>query len=801
MRLIIRYIFILLATVCVNAQTVQLGVVKEYNEKDQKTPLAGVELNVRSAQSTVSDKKGDFSLNFLTLKPGEKINVRRIEKLGYEVFNKEAIEQWNLNPTTPFLIVMCRSERFKKIRDNYEKVSSTSYARQLKKEEAYLAKLKADGKLKEEDYQKQLFKLREDYENQLDNLDSYIDRFSRIDLSELSAIEQEIIELIQNGKIEEAITKYEEQNFVDKYAQEVSQIREISNAIDKLEDVKFSKEFARDSLLASINRQIETLKIAGGKENLDKIGTILHEVYLTDTLNYVILRKFADYLYDIKQFNEALPLYTNLKESKETRDRAHALNRLVLVYKDLEQYEKAINESLNYEALINSTPDEFKGDEIIGIYLNRGLIYLKCSEINQAIISLNEALNISSNYACSPLTLASVKNSLASILCSEHKYEEATSLYKSILDIYLCNDDSSEESNERICGILMNYAQTYRALNDYENAKQHILRAIDYGEKAYRHNPYKHSSTFCMALNTAGNIFSDNNENISVEYYNQAIQIIYPQYEKYPSLFWRAYYQPYANLAIYHTKAKDYSKASDIFEKVIEIVKKTPESSFKNKTLSEVLYNYSYIFCITEEFQKAIPLLNESLFYAESLFEYNKRYGANQYLISLSNLAYCQNKIGGKKVLDSYILGKRTIEQLDLCDTPPFNSKYADFIYNIAHYYHNRNSNYIDAIPHYLKAYSIYESLNSVDDMLEASVGLSESYLLQGNLNMASEWINKVNNMEKCYSHIGWLHTKGLIALEYGDEMTAIDCKNRILSLNPAIDTEEMELFNRTAQK
>lgn len=85
--------------------------------------------------------------------------------------------------------------------------------------------------------------------------------------------------------------------------------------------------------------------------------------------------------------------------------------------------------------------------------------------------------------------------------------------------------------------------------------------------------------------------------------------------------------------------------------------------------------------------------------------------------------------------------------------------------------------------------------------MLEASVGLSESYLLQGNLNMASEWINKVNNMEKCYSHIGWLHTKGLIALEYGDEMTAIDCKNRILSLNPAIDTEEMELFNRTAQK
>lgn len=60
------------------AQTTQSGIVQEYNEKAKKTPLPGVELNVRSANTTASDKDGKFSLQFLTLKPSEKVNVRRV---------------------------------------------------------------------------------------------------------------------------------------------------------------------------------------------------------------------------------------------------------------------------------------------------------------------------------------------------------------------------------------------------------------------------------------------------------------------------------------------------------------------------------------------------------------------------------------------------------------------------------------------------------------------------------------------------------------------------------------------------
>ena len=169
------------------AQVVQRGVVVEYNEKAAKTALAGVEVRAQRAQSTVSDKKGSFVLDFPTLKAGDRVAVRRIEKPGYEIFNKEAVEQWNIIPSQPFTGVKCRSDRFKRIRDGYERAASASYERQFRKEKSALEKERAAGKLREEEYEKELRTLQESYDSQLDKLENYVDRFARIDLSELSA--------------------------------------------------------------------------------------------------------------------------------------------------------------------------------------------------------------------------------------------------------------------------------------------------------------------------------------------------------------------------------------------------------------------------------------------------------------------------------------------------------------------------------------------------------------------------------------------------------------------------------------
>lgn len=214
MRILLS-ILLILTILSANAQTTQPGIVQEYNEKAKKTPLAGVEVRAKSANSAASDKDGKFELEFLTSKPGDRVNVSRIEKLGYEIFNKEAVEQWNINPKAPFAIVMCKSDKFKKIRDNYEAKASANYNKQYKKEIANLNKLKEEGKIKDEEYRKSLQEIQSLYDKQLENLDNYVDRFARIDLSEISSKEQEIIELVQQGNIDEAIRSYDDLNIVD----------------------------------------------------------------------------------------------------------------------------------------------------------------------------------------------------------------------------------------------------------------------------------------------------------------------------------------------------------------------------------------------------------------------------------------------------------------------------------------------------------------------------------------------------------------------------------------------------------
>lgn len=149
MKNIIITTILILSALAAGARTVQTGVVREYKGKAKKTALAGVELQVYPAQSTASDRNGNFRLEFLTLKPGERINVRRIEKEGYEIFNKDALEQWNLNPTASFMIVMCRSNMFKQLKDTYYKNSGERYARQYRKAQDELKRLKDQNKIQQ----------------------------------------------------------------------------------------------------------------------------------------------------------------------------------------------------------------------------------------------------------------------------------------------------------------------------------------------------------------------------------------------------------------------------------------------------------------------------------------------------------------------------------------------------------------------------------------------------------------------------------------------------------------------------
>lgn len=604
MKNLCLFVFIALS-LAAGAKTVQKGFVQEYNEKARKTPLAGVELNVRSAQSTVSDSSGRFILDFLTLKPGERVSVRRIEKAGYEIFNKEAIEQWNINPAKPFNIKMCRSDKFKRIRDNNRKVSTESYVRQHKKDVAAIEKLKAEGKLREEEYRKQLSELQENYERQLDNLENYVDRFSRIDLSELSSTEQEIIDLVQQGRIDEAIAKYEQQDYVGKYIQETSQIHKVDAAINKLTDVKQTREQHRDSILAIVSRQIETLQLAGGRENNLKAVAIIRQIADADTTNTTWALKagdavscyLSDYALALKYYNTALHL---LKKSKDTSELATAYNYIGNLYSYKGEYNTALDyfqKSLN----LHQPSQDNKDLSLATTYNNIGFAYSTLGDPSKSLDYYKQALSIRQDLLPpnSP-EIALVYNNLGVAYSSAGKQLEAIDCYSSALSI---QEKSFIAGHPALALTYNNLGLAYSLTNRQTEAISYYKKALAIYEKAFGE---RHPDTARTFNNLGYAYYALNKDKESLEYYQKAIAIqepvlgiIHPETSR-----------TYNNLGMYHLKTTEYAKSIDAFKKAL-----VAYSGLSNPNVNEAGIHTGMALCYlkTENYKESLNSYKKAL--------------------------------------------------------------------------------------------------------------------------------------------------------------------------------------------
>ena len=245
------------------AQAVQNGRVVQYNGKEGKTPLMNVSVSAVGAPAVRSDADGLFALQFRTLHAGDAIQFRRVELAGYEVMNTEALAAARVAKTSgdaatePFVIVMCKSNELSRLRDGYRDVATARYQKQLEEAQAQLQRLKKEGKMQQAEYDKQLDALEEKYEAQMRTLDTYVDKFARIDLSELDEAEAQIIALVQEGKIDEAIARYEEQNLTQRLQQGVQEQRQLTRDVQTVDQAIDQKKVEGQRIERNIEKQNE----------------------------------------------------------------------------------------------------------------------------------------------------------------------------------------------------------------------------------------------------------------------------------------------------------------------------------------------------------------------------------------------------------------------------------------------------------------------------------------------------------------------------------------------------------------
>ncbi len=292
-------------TLC--AQVTQRGVVYEYAEKGTKTPLSNVEIIVANAGSTVTNAKGEFTLRFQKLKPGDKVTVRQVRKPGYEVLNPEALDQWFIaSDGTPYNIVMAKSSSLAAAR---MKVSAAAQRQAEAQYTMAMKQLKSEHSKKADDeaqYKEKMQQMEEEYANKLRNIETYIDRFVRIDMTQLSQREQEAVDLVSQGDFDKALAMYAEADLLTKYRQQTLNIRQLDSDTKALERAHLEMVSEKNQLKDALNRQIVLLRMKGGKDNLDQALNLMHDVAYTDPDDVEPMFYYIKILYRMGMYNDAI---------------------------------------------------------------------------------------------------------------------------------------------------------------------------------------------------------------------------------------------------------------------------------------------------------------------------------------------------------------------------------------------------------------------------------------------------------------------------------------------------------------
>lgn len=694
MKNIIITTILILSALAAGARTVQTGVVREYKGKAKKTALAGVELQVYPAQSTASDRNGNFRLEFLTLKPGERINVRRIEKEGYEIFNKDALEQWNLNPTASFMIVMCRSNMFKQLKDTYYKNSGERYARQYRKAQDELKRLKDQNKIQQKEYIERLEQLEQEYGRQLENLDNYVDRFARIDLSEILPVEQEIIELVQVGKIDEAIAKYEELNAKEKLLDGISKRKEVGEAISTLTEVDRNLAADNDTLYAVVERQIQTLQL-GGADNNVKIRQLYCDIADADTTNIGWLIDTGNFLHEYAADHQAALGYfhkalasAEAQHGPRSEETSKVMNNLGVVYNNLGEFSKALDylqRALDIRLAVLGEENNLTATT----YQNLGNAYLDAGDTAKAMEYFHKALDINLKVLDpDDPALAVSYNDLGNVFYSLGDYGKALEYLEKALEI---QTKIYSGGHLHTAATLNNIGMLLSDKGDYQTALDNYFKALAIQEKIVGPG----HPDIAISYNNIGSVYYYTGDfSKALEYFRKALDIRVAAFgEKHPSVG-----ESYSNTGVTLTQLGNYDAARENLEKSLEIYKDVFGND--NEAISVTYINLADLSSNLGDFQKALE-------YQQKALEINQRlFGPDhpQVALSYNNIGTAYGDLGELQKALEYLQKALDIRIKLLGNNHP----YVASGYNNIGTIYNDLGNYDKALEYYHKAIDSY---------------------------------------------------------------------------------------------
>lgn len=280
--------------VCAQKSICEYGVLEEYQGRNKRTSIGGVDVSAKGSNPTTTDNDGLFVLEFekgITF-----VQDFDFYKEGYVVFNKDAVNQWNIsnNVKNRFHVVICRQQDLRKRINEYYGIYDNENKKELEKKKKEISELKITLREKEERY----LQLDEEYKRLQREARTQAEKYARIDENALNEVEYKALCLFRDNKSSEALKVFDDYGLWKKAKKKCTAYSEAKkNEEEQAEDLK--------ALIPQLMLYVDMLKL-GGQRNEDSLIVKLNDLIdiyheLSDTLYN---QQLSQCLYDLGKIHE-----------------------------------------------------------------------------------------------------------------------------------------------------------------------------------------------------------------------------------------------------------------------------------------------------------------------------------------------------------------------------------------------------------------------------------------------------------------------------------------------------------------
>ena len=572
-KIITLCISLLSATLLLAKPYTQQGIAYLYDYKTKtKKPVANVSLTVAYAKGpAISRADGIFTIEFQNFGAGKKIAFEKQPfSQGLIVLNKKEMDRWSTFEGR-LTLIMCNKKDFDACKQNYYNVGLQSVTQRYERKIATLKRESAD-------YQQRLQELEEERDRIMDNLRNSADAMARIDQSELDAAMQEVLDLYEQGNVDEAMQKLEDMKLEEKFIQTLDK---------KHKGEKIVVEATEDSVLV-LNQLRSSVDMYQNSGNWDKAAKTLK--LLADKLNtFDDIKAYADFCCGQNEF------------------------------KDAEVYlEKALEIS---QRLANDNPKVYEPDVARTLH-NLALLYYKTQRFTEAEDMYKHALEIyqrlaKDNPKAYEPDMATMLNNLANLYYKTQRFTEAEDMHKQALEIRqrLANDNPKVYEPD-VAETLNNLALLYSDTKRFTEAEDMYKQALEIYQRLAKDNLKAYEPDMATMLHNLANLYYNTQRFTEAEDMYKQAQEIYQRLSKYnPKAFEPNVAVTLNNFALLYYKTQRFTEAEDMYKQALEIRQRLANDNPKvyEPNVASSLFCLANLYSDTQRFTEAENMYKQAL--------------------------------------------------------------------------------------------------------------------------------------------------------------------------------------------